>query len=369
MTAEQQTPGERIRAELAARGWIQDDLAKILGRQRTTIVDLIQGRKELTADLAIGLASAFEGSTAEEWMALESARKLRAARDSSAEVDRRRRLFELAPVKDMQRRGWISKSSDHTAVEAEVCAFFGINSIDEEPSFAAATRRPNTATLTMQQRAWLFRAKRIAEAISVTAPFNSRVGSTLTKKLRELAAFPIESRFVPRLLAENGIRFLVVEGLPGGSIDGATFWLDDHSPVIAMSMRYDRADWFWFTLCHECSHVLNGDASIDDGLVGSGELGGGTEAMEQRANAEAAAMLIEPSELDSFIRRVGPLYSKPRIIQFANRIRIHPGIVVGQLQHRKEIKPTYHREMLVKIREYVVNSSITDGWGHSPGLL
>jgi HTH-type transcriptional regulator/antitoxin HigA len=92
---------------------------------------------------------------------------------------------------------------------------------------------------------------------------------------------------------------------------------------------------------------------------------------ERRANDQAAAALIPRSEIESFIRRVGPLYSKTRIVQFAHRIKIHPGIIVGQLQHRKEIGYSANREMLVKIRETVVETALTDGWGRTitPGIL
>jgi len=369
MSERQGTPGEAIQTELKLRGWTQDDLARILGRPRPAIVNVIQGKRGVTPDLAVGLAAAF-GGTAEEWLAMEATRQIKLlAPNGSSVVAQRRRLFEMAPIKDMQRRGWISETSDPAKLECELCEFFGIDAIDKEPSLSVATRRPGAAPLTIQQRAWLFRAKRLAEAMP-TAQFNSRVGNGLVKQLRALAAYPIEARRVPRILSENGIRFVVVEGLPGGSIDGATFWLNEYSPVVAISMRYDRVDWFWFTLCHECAHVLNGDAiSVDNNLVGPDRDATVDDDIERRANAEAAAMLISPEEIDSFVRRVGPMYSKPRIIQFANRVRIHPGIVVGQLHHRNEVKPFAHREMLVKIRDYVVNSAITDGWGHSPGML
>src|SRR5262249_59975483 len=90
--------------------------------------------------------------------------------------------------------------------------------------------------------------------------------------------------------------------------------------------------------------------------------------IEQRANAEAANTLIPTSEMDSFIKRVGPLYSKERINQLANRLKIHPGIIVGQLQHRHEIGPAANREMLVKIRHFVTPVAVTDGWGNTIDL-
>ena len=74
-------------------------------------------------------------------------------------------------------------------------------------------------------------------------------------------------------------------------------------------------------------------------------------------------MLFPSDALRSFILRVGPIYSKERINQFANRVKIHPGVIVGQLQKRKEISYAANREMLVKVREYVTSTAVTDGWG------
>lgn len=59
--------------------------------------------------------------------------------------------------------------------------------------------------------------------------------------------------------------------------------------------------------------------------------------MGQRADREAANLLVRVGALKSFIIRVGPMYSKDKITRLANRIEMHPGIIVGQLQHRGEI--------------------------------
>jgi HTH-type transcriptional regulator/antitoxin HigA len=87
--------------------------------------------------------------------------------------------------------------------------------------------------------------------------------------------------------------------------------------------------------------------------------------MERRANDDAADALIPRAEMESFIRRVGPLYSKDKIIKFAHRIKMHPGVIVGQLQRRSEIGYSANREMLAKIRGFVVSACVTDGWGHT----
>jgi len=59
------------------------------------------------------------------------------------------------------------------------------------------------------------------------------------------------------------------------------------------------------------------------------------------------------------------------VVQFANKVKIHPGIVVGQLQHRNELGYSALRDMLVKIREVVTTTALTDGWNQNlaPGSV
>jgi len=70
------------------------------------------------------------------------------------------------------------------------------------------------------------------------------------------------------------VRFLVLEPLPQTRIDGACFWLDEYSPVVVVSVRYDRIDGFWHTLMHELEHMKNRHGltdyrPLDTDLVGS----------------------------------------------------------------------------------------------------
>ncbi len=73
-------------------------------------------------------------------------------------------------------------------------------------------------------------------------------------------------------------------------------------------------------------------------------------------------MDLAAGELSGFFARVKPLYSKERIKGFAARLKIHPGIVVGQLQNRKQINYSHSREMLEKVRDVIVDAALTDGW-------
>src|SRR5439155_16267561 len=243
-----------------------------------------------------------------------------------------------------------------------VCRFFRIKNLDEQPVFAHAAKAVQYDERTALQWAWLYRAKELAEGTH-SAPYSEGKLRDVLAKLRSLLMAPEEIRQVPHILAEAGVRLVIVEFLPGAKIDGATFWLND-IPVVALSIRFDRVDNFWFVLRHEIEHVLNRDGQIlDVELTEKFQRKEAVSAEEACANDEAAEFVVPKKELDSFIVRVRPLYSEQRILLFAKRIGDHPGLVVGQLQFRDEVPYTHFHKYLVKIREIVTQTALTDGWG------
>jgi addiction module HigA family antidote len=68
-------PGDFIREELEARGWTQADLAGILGRPLQTVNQIVNGRKRITEQTAVELASAF-GTSPDLWLNLETSYRL-----------------------------------------------------------------------------------------------------------------------------------------------------------------------------------------------------------------------------------------------------------------------------------------------------
>jgi len=360
-------PGEFIREELEARGWTQEDLAQIMSRPVRLVNELVNAKKQITPDTARGLAEAFDTDPL-YWMNLDSAYRLANAAPGDTSVSRRAQLYSRFPVREMTKRGWIVSSTNLEVTEHNVLHFFGIKSVADEPSFAHAAKAAQYDTRTPIQWAWLYRAKQLSHAVA-TAPHDEKKLRQIVSKLKTLRIAAEEIRQVPSLLAEAGVRFVVVEFLPGSKIDGAAFWLDDHSPVIAMSLRFDRIDNFWFVLRHEIEHILNRDGfMIDIELTEQLERSDPQPPEEVAANAAAAEFCVPRSELDNFITRVRPLYSETRILLFAKRIGVHPGLVVGQLHRRKEVPYTHHNKLMTKVRDIIAKVSLTDGWGNSPVL-
>jgi HTH-type transcriptional regulator/antitoxin HigA len=356
-------PGDFLREELEERGWSQADLAEILGRPSAAVNEVIRGRRRITPDTATGLAAAL-GTSPEFWMNLEAAYQLWQVRSIDADsVSQRAQLYAKVPVRDMVRRGWIEPSKNIKVLEGRVLDFLGVSSITEEPMvFQHAARKSSSyAAITPAQTAWLLRARQLAQTVQA-GRYSTQSSDRALVRLRELLHAPQEVRHVSRILSEAGVRLVIVEPLSGGKIDGATFWLDKSAPVIALTMRYDRLDYYWFTLLHELSHVRSGEEVLDS-EISMTRAGTDKPEGERRADEFASRFLIEPQQMDNFIARVRPLYSTRRIEGFARTILVHPAIVVGQLQFREEVGWSSFRKLLVPVRDMATASTIADGWG------
>lgn len=377
IAAEVFPPGDFVKEELEARRWTQADLADILGRPFRLVNEICGGKRGITPETAKGLGDAF-GTGPEFWMNLESAYQLSRVRIETDAVARRAKIYEIAPVKDMVRRHWIEYSDSVEVLESRVLSFFNIEDLDQAPKLGGYAARQSTSygAVTPAQNAWRFRARQLALAVT-TAPFTEKRFVEVGAKLHTLLHSPEEIRHVPHLLAEAGIRFLVIEPLPQTRIDGACLWLDEKSPVIALSLRFDRIDCFWHTLFHGLGHLKNRDGIANEyGVLDTDIVGKQVSQPSQKPESERVAdafaieSLIPQSEVEDFISRVGPLYTKLKIQAFAKVQKVHPGIVVGQLQHRGEISYAHNREMLVKIRHVITAAALTDGWGATlPSVL
>lgn len=161
-------------------------------------------------------------------------------------------------------------------------------------------------------------------------------GSITSEWLRDLAKL---SRFEhgPRLaieyLADIGVILVIEEHFKKTYLDGAAM-LDDGSPVVALTLRHDRIDNFWFALLHELVHVqkhLNPEHlfiadNLDDKTRSSTE--------EDEADAGAQEALIPAAEWAA--ANVSSSPTAVNAIELADKLRIHPAIVAGRVRHETE---------------------------------
>jgi HTH-type transcriptional regulator/antitoxin HigA len=346
-------------------------MAVVLGMDETAVNRLASDKRQVTAEIAITLEEIF-GVPAEQFLELQKRYDLAMARiTAKPDLGRstRAHLFSGLPITEMIKRGWLDAPDikDVPAVEASLVKFFGASSVNDIEVLPHAARKTEvTVDATPAQIAWLYRVKEIASEMLVNK-FTPQSGFAAIEKLLPLRSAAEEARKVPRILAECGIRFVIVEGLPSAKIDGACFWLDANSPVIGMTLRFDRIDNFWFVLRHELEHVVRGhgkDAAVLDAELDRARAGTGEDVAEDErvANEAGGEFCVPRKKLEGFIARKSPFFTERDIIGFARTLGVHSGLVAGQLQ-RAIGRYDLFKGHLVRIRSIVAPSAMVDGWG------
>lgn len=367
LVEEFKTPGQLIESLLIKKGWTNRVLAMVLDVEESGISKIISNKKNVTPEIAILLEEVF-GEPAERFLSLQRDYDLAVARlvaRPSTQRATRAQLFSDLPIAEMIKRGWLACQDikDMSAVESAMVKFFGATSVEQiEVLPHAAKKTVVSENTTPTQLAWLYRVKQIASEM-IVAPYSNFGVRRAVELLRPLTSAAEEARKVPQILAACGIRFVLVESLPSAKIDGVCFWLNETAPVIGMSLRFDRIDNFWFVLRHELEHVLHehgksviridandeGDTAIVDGE-------------ELAADVAAAEFCVPTATMEKFIARKAPTFAERDILGLAATLKVHPGLVAGQLRRRTGRYDLFGKH-LVKIRAIVSPGAMVDGWG------
>jgi HTH-type transcriptional regulator/antitoxin HigA len=168
------------------------------------------------------------------------------------------------------------------------------------------TRTQRAASKTDQGALLLWQAAVLqrAEALKLTGTFDRLQFSQAS--LRKLAKLSSKIDGIKRALdnlSNLGIAVVVMPSLPGTFLDGAAMVTSTGTPVVGLTLRYDRADNFWFTLLHELSHIClhyeilveGRTAFVDDMEIISDDV------REQEADTLAQESLIPSSVLEQVV--------------------------------------------------------------------
>ncbi len=336
-------PGDTIADLLEERDWTQAQLAERLGYTSKHVSQLINGKAPIGEETALKLERVL-GSTAGFWLNREAQ-----YRAQLAKIEEEERLNEWVswledlPVKDLMQQGVIQKcrmeAKNKPGVVRELLHFFGVASPDDWQRFYAGMECSFRRTREAQSdvggiAAWIRWGEIKAEQLD--CPKYSK--PKFEKVVREIRALTVldPEEFGPvmqKLCWEAGVVFVLVPSIPRVHVSGMARWLNPHKALIQLSLYGKQNDRFWFTFFHEAAHILLHDKKnifLDDW---DGEAVLPSE-QEKEADCWAREFLI-PSKYEA---ELSQLKSKKAVIEFAEKIGIHPGIIVGRLQYDGLIK-------------------------------
>jgi len=331
-------PGEFLEETLEALNMSQAELARRTGRPTQVINEIIKGTKEITADTALQFEKVL-ATPAQFWLNLESDYRLTLARlEEQRALEEQVALLDQFPYADMAKQGLVPKVRSAVQRVLELLKFFGVASLQRVSSLrvpAAAFRKAGGEKASSYAlAAWLRWGENKATKIEV-GTFDVNRLRQIAHDIRGMTNEP-PNECIPRLeqrLAACGVALVIVPHFPKTYAQGATFWAD-HKAVVMMSLRYRWADIFWFSLLHELAHViLHGKKDIF--IEGEKSREQRIKTQEEEANTFARDELIPPQRYKSFVLTHD--FSSAAVRAFAVSVGVASGIVVGRLQHDKNL--------------------------------
>ena len=325
-------PGLSLLDIIEARGISQAELAQRMNKPYQAVNEIVNGKKEIIPETAIALEHVL-GLPAGFWLKLESNYRESLAREKEIrELDGQIKLSKAYPYREMANNGWIKNTNDPTERVSELLRWFGVthlNSVDNQ--YKVAFRKSRESNISKEKlAAWL----RLGEVESQRLQYGDFTNSKdraeeLTQELRKLTLEDIRKadEEARSLCARYGIALIFTPEFKSFPVNGATRWVSGRY-IVQVSLRYKWHDIFWFSIFHELGHVfLHGKEFF---LERQGK-NRDEKSEEDEADHFAARNLIPEGRYDDIQKIVH--ISGNQVKEFASEIGIHPGIVVGRLQH------------------------------------
>ncbi|WP_236209801.1 ImmA/IrrE family metallo-endopeptidase [Pseudomonas tohonis] len=169
--------------------------------------------------------------------------------------------------------------------------------------------------------------------------------------LREIAKLSLHpentQRLVDILARAYGVVLIVEPGFRAMKTDGCVFKLAQGTPVIGISVRYNRYDNFWFTLMHELAHIYMHYEQLDQPIIDDLDEVGVSE-IEVEANIVAKDSLVSRQHWRLIWNARD---NKRQFYEFCKQAEVNPVIAAGMLRYQTKnyaLYPEYQYAMNIR---------------------
>ena len=243
------------------------------------------------------------------------------------------------PLAEMLKRGWFPDFEGTLAAARKQvedllttwAAPLGQDAL--QPVLLRQHVRSGSETDSYALSAWRIRITLLALDQDLPAYRPGTVSQDFVRDLLRLSYLDNGPLLAREYLLKSGIHFVIEPHLSHTHLDGATLKMPDGSPLVALTLRHDRLDNFWFTLCHELAHIaLHFDGEECEGFfddLDQAEL----NAFEGDADRWTSEALIPSEHWQA--AGLGHNPSADRITAFAASLRINPAIPAGRIRKEK----------------------------------
>ena len=285
------SPIEAIRFRMDQANLKQSDLVPFLG-SKSKVSEVLSGKRDLSLTMIRNL---------HEHLDIPAEVLLREPGASLPDGD----FLELGkqfPLAEMVKRGWldgvVDSLTDAKAQIEDVLAKFSapVGDPTKQPVFNRQNARCGNATDGAALVAWQIRVMSLAKRNETLSYRNGTVDEDFMREVVRLSFFDNGPLLAREFLSKNGIHLIVEGHLPKTYLDGAAMRLGDNERLVALTLRHDRLDNFWFVLLHELAHIaLHVDTEVCEAVFDNLDERG-ADKIEREADELAGEALIPASE-------------------------------------------------------------------------
>jgi len=320
-------PIAAIRFRMEQADLSQRDLIPYIG-SRSKVSEVLSGKRPLTLQMMRSLHQRL-GIPADVLLQEQGA----TLPDNPESLD-----WTQYPIKAMAKLGWVSQDAGDRAEEIMRSL---IERAGGNQTLVTMLCRQNEHIRRNGQmdmyalQAWGLQLIAIARETNLPTKYKSGTLTTeLAQKMVRLSWSESAPSLAKEFLAQYGIHLIYLPHLPRTHLDGAALRLDDGTPVIGLTLRHDRLDNFWFSLCHELAHQsLHLENNISDAFFEDLSVEAPTSDIKEReADAWASNVLIPDALWQSSQAATNP--TPANALKLAREVGINPAIIAGRI--RKE---------------------------------
>ena len=305
------------------RGLTQRDLVPIIG-SRSKVSEILSGTRDVTMPVARALHKHLD---------IPSDVLLQ---EPSPLSDRQEVDWKRFPLREMMKRGWISRDTNLTGRAEELI----------RPLLEAAelnhgillTRkndqnRVNAKLNPYALLAWQWQVVIRAKELRTPRYTQGTITADVMKEIAQLSRFRTGPRkAVEKLTYNYGVPVVHVPHLSRTYLDGGVLFDNEQRPCIGITLRYDRIDNFWYTLMHELAHICR---HSEPGIQYFDDLSmrvPNTDTIEREADELAGETLLPSDAWEESGIEKSP--TPQAVMELAMELGINPAIVAGRIRHR-----------------------------------
>lgn len=322
------SPVEAIKFVMDQQGLNQKDLVPYFG-SRSRVSEVMNGKRPLTLAM---IRSINAGLRIPAEILIQ---------DNSLHIKKGENIvWSKFPAREVVARGWVSGLDPKTQAEEIMRSLASKASADDYLYSNAACLRQGTRRSQKDDpyalQTWILGVLLKAKETDLLGDFRpDELDFDFMRKVAHLSVLsdgPVQAK---EYLSRKGIKLVTVRHFKRTYLDGAVLISDEGTPIIGLSLRYDRTDNFWFTLLHELAHLACGHVvqAQDKCIIDDLDLHTSLDKTEREADQKAKDALIPRSLWEK--HRAKDTAKLKDVKDLARQADISPAIVAGRVRFEK----------------------------------